>query len=124
MVTRRKHFSLYVLQPLLLHNGHLVLQMVSPSLNFVLFVPVQAKERVEKQSIQPDSKTALEVTKVEKIENLQLQRKFLEAQRELISPQQTSKWLFYGGPENLLYQVVNKGFRTQQKLHSQVKSHS
>ncbi|KAG0627986.1 hypothetical protein M758_2G241900 [Ceratodon purpureus] len=74
-----------------------------------------AKERVEKLSIQPDSKTAIEVTKVEKIENLQLQQKFLEAQRELINPLETPKWLFYGGPDDLLDQIVNKGFNARRK---------
>lgn len=72
---------------------------------------MQAKEWVEKLSIQPDNKTALVVTKVEKIENLQLQRKFLEAQRGLFSPLEIPKWLFYGGPDDLLDQVVNKGFK-------------
>lgn len=84
-------------------------------MNSGLCVRVQAKERVEKLSIQPDSKTAIEVTKVEKIENLQLQQKFLEAQRELINPLETPKWLFYGGPDDLLDQIVNKGFNARRK---------
>jgi hypothetical protein len=76
---------------------------------------MQAKEWVEKLSIQPDNKTALVVTKVEKIENLQLQRKFLEAQRGLFSPLEIPKWLFYGGPDVHLEQVVNNGFKTPRK---------
>jgi hypothetical protein len=46
---------------------------------------VQAKDRAEKY-IQPDCKTVLVVTKVERIENQPLQRKFLKAQREFFNP--------------------------------------
>jgi len=75
---------------------------------------VQAKDRVEKY-IHPDCKTILVVTKVERIENGPLQRKFLEAQRELFNPLEISECLFYGGPDSRLGRVVNQGFRAASK---------
>jgi len=71
---------------------------------------VQAKDRAEKYT-QPDCKTMVVVTKVQKIENLTLQGKFLKAQKELFDPLEIPEWLFYGGSDDLLDQVVNKGFR-------------
>jgi len=71
---------------------------------------VQAKDRAEKYT-DPDCKVMVVVTKVQKIENLKLQRKFLEAHKELFDPLEIPEWLFYGGSDDLLDQVVNKGFR-------------
>ena len=53
------------------------------------------------------------VTKVIKVENLQLQLKFLEAQKDLLSPVEITDWLFYGPPDNLLKEIVETGFRTK-----------
>lgn len=52
------------------------------------------------------------VTKVEKIENLKLQRKFLEAQKELYSPVEVADWLFYGADNERMEQIVHIGFGT------------
>jgi hypothetical protein len=79
---------------------------------------VQAKDRAEKY-IQPDCKTMVVVTKVQKIENLRLQGEFLVAQKDLADMLETPEWLFYGGSEELLEQIVNKGFRAaHQKVSS------
>ncbi|KAG0617383.1 hypothetical protein M758_5G185900 [Ceratodon purpureus] len=69
-----------------------------------------AKDRVEKY-ILPDCKTMVVVTKVQKIENLKLQAKFLNAQRDLIDPLPNPEWLFYAGSDELITTVVDKGFR-------------
>lgn len=50
-----------------------------------------------------------------KIENLNLQEKFLKAQRDLRDPLPIPEWLFYGGSDELLAKVVNKGFRAADK---------
>lgn len=52
------------------------------------------------------------VTKVEKIENLKLQSRFLEAQRELISPVEASDWLFYGADDTVLDRIATSGFQS------------
>lgn len=76
-----------------------------------------AKDRAEKYT-DPDCKVIVVVTEVQKIENLKLQRKFLESHKELFDPLEIPEWLFYGGSDGLLDQVVNKGFRAaREKAH-------
>ena len=78
---------------------------------------MQAKERAEKY-IQPDSKTMVVVTRVQKIENSTLQKKFLKAQRDLFNPLEIPQWLFYGGSDELMAMIVDKGFRAAHtKVH-------
>jgi hypothetical protein len=58
------------------------------------------------------------VTKAQKIENYNLQDKFLKAQRDLINPLEIPEWLFYGGSDELMTKIVNKGFRAaHNKVH-------
>lgn len=71
---------------------------------------MQAKDKVEKY-VDNHCKKMPVVTGVIKIENLQLQLKFLEAQKDLLSPVEVTDWLFYGPPENLLKQIVATGFQ-------------
>lgn len=80
---------------------------------------LQAKGRVEK-SCHPHSNNVFVVTSVEKVENLKLQRKFLEAQKDIFSPQEIRKWLFYGGSDDRLRHFARKGFKVpgQQVQHS------
>lgn len=81
---------------------------------------LQAKEKVEK-SFPPEVKTVPVVTKIEKIKNLRLERMFLEAQKELISPQEIQKWLFYGASTDQLHDIVQNGFKVP---HQQVQPYS
>jgi hypothetical protein len=68
---------------------------------------VQAKDRAEKY-IQPDCKTVLVVTKVERIEN--------QPRESSSIPLEISEWLFYGGPDVVLDRVMNKlDFRAAKK---------
>lgn len=76
-----------------------------------------AKDRVEKYT-QPDYKAMVVVTQVQKIDNLVLQKSFLEAQKDLFDPLEIAEWLFYGGSNDQLDQIANRGFRlTPGKAH-------
>ena len=61
------------------------------------------------------------VTKVIKIENLQLQLKFLQAQKDLLSPVEVTDWLFYGPPEHQLNPIVETGFRPMNRSKVRMK---
>lgn len=75
---------------------------------------MQAKDRVEKY-VDNHCNMMPVVTGVTKIENLQLQLKFLEAQKDLLSPVEVTDWLFYGVREHLLEQIVATGFSRPRK---------
>jgi hypothetical protein len=58
------------------------------------------------------------VTKAQKIENYNLQDKFLKAQRDLINPLEIPKWPFYGDSQELLTKIGSTGIRTaHSKIH-------
>lgn len=81
---------------------------------------MQAKDRVEKY-VDNHCNMMPVVTKVIKIENLQLQLKFLEAQKDLLSPVEVTDWLFYGPPEHLLIPIVKTGFQPTKRSKVRMK---
>ena len=49
-------------------------------------------------------------TKIEKVCNLKLQIKFVEAQKDLISPMDPTQFVFHGNSNDGIKGIVEKGF--------------
>eukprot|EP01018_Ginkgo_biloba_P039120 Gb_11774 [translate_table: standard] len=70
----------------------------------------QVKDRTEK-FIQEGHEEDLFVTKIEKVLNPKLQIKFLEAQRDLFSPEKPTQQLFHGTDDGGVGGITKDGFR-------------
>jgi hypothetical protein len=58
------------------------------------------------------------VTKAQKIENYNLQDKFLKAQRDLVNPSEIPEWLFSGNSQEPLTKIGSTGVRAaHSKIH-------
>jgi hypothetical protein len=51
------------------------------------------------------------VTKIQKVRSLKLQIKFVETQRDLISPMAPTQLLFHGTSDDGIQGIVDKGFQ-------------
>eukprot|EP01018_Ginkgo_biloba_P035956 Gb_31147 [translate_table: standard] len=75
---------------------------------------LQVLDRTEK-FIQPGHGVLPIVTKIEKVSNVDMQIKFLEAQRDLISPNESTQLLFHGTDDNAIQSIIKKGFKLPAK---------
>jgi hypothetical protein len=71
---------------------------------------MQVKDRTEK-FIQPLHEILPIVTRIQRVHILKLQIKFVETQRDLISPMAPTQLLFHGTSEDGIQGIVDKGFQ-------------
>ncbi|KAH9314167.1 hypothetical protein KI387_022794, partial [Taxus chinensis] len=75
---------------------------------------LQVIDRTER-FIQPSHGICPIVTKIEKVSNLDMEIRFLEAQKDLINPNGSRQLLFHGTNDNAIKSIIDKGFKLPPK---------